>query len=557
MMGRSTAWILEVLILTLLLSSGCRKDSSDDPLPPPGKAGSPTPSDGATGVAQLTLLTWDAVLGATSYDVYFGTTNPPPFQGVLASGPSYGPGPLGPLALYYWRIDSVNGAGTTVGDVWSFTTLPDPPAQATNPSPWDEEGDVVTGTTLSWDPAPGADSYDVYFGAASPGAFIGNQAGTVFDSGPLTFPERYFWRIDTVNVAGTTTGGAWTFSTFARGEDRTLVIENLQSPISQAIAGYYLSLRPMARLLTLDVAPQETVNRATYDNDIRIPVEDYLTAGGLVDEIWFIVTTKGVPLRVSGNAGSTCVTDERASVDSELSHLLRPLPLGIKTVSPYFNSQVRFSRPTYDMYLVSRLTGYETDVDLDGIPDDVKALMDRGFAPIPGSVAALSGKFVLDEWPPRGVTGNDWMQFAASDLQGSGYTVVHDQTNTFLRGETDVLGYASWGSNDGDSGPAPYMSGHTYIDGAVVTTYVSTNARSFQTGTNYGQSLVADLILEGVTGANGHCFEPCLDAVSRPHILLDRYLRGWSLVESYYAANRFYSWMNVVVGDPLCAPWTK
>ena len=31
---------------------------------------------------------------------------------------------------YYWRIDEKNATGTTTGDVWSFTTVPEASAEA-------------------------------------------------------------------------------------------------------------------------------------------------------------------------------------------------------------------------------------------------------------------------------------------------------------------------------------------------------------------------------------------------------------------------------------------
>jgi hypothetical protein len=37
-------------------------------------------------------------------------------------GLSFNPGALAVSTTYYWRIDSVNGYGTTTGAVWSFTT---------------------------------------------------------------------------------------------------------------------------------------------------------------------------------------------------------------------------------------------------------------------------------------------------------------------------------------------------------------------------------------------------------------------------------------------------
>jgi len=69
------------------------------------------------------------------------------------------------------------------------------------------------------------------------------------------------------------------------------------------------------------------------------------------------------------------------------------------------------------------------------------------------------------------------------------------------------------------------------------------------------QSLMADLIREGVTGAAGHVDEPYLDATIRPDILFPAYASGRNLAESYYAAMPYLSWQTIVVGDPLCAPF--
>ena len=66
------------------------------------------------------------------------------------------------------------------------------------------------------------------------------------------------------------------------------------------------------------------------------------------------------------------------------------------------------------------------------------------------------------------------------------------------------------------------------------------------------QSLTADYLHEGATGASGHVFEPYLALTPRPDYLLPAYLNGRTLAESYYLALRALSWQNIVVGDPLC-----
>lgn len=70
-----------------------------------------------------------------------------------------------------------------------------------------------------------------------------------------------------------------------------------------------------------------------------------------------------------------------------------------------------------------------------------------------------------------------------------------------------------------------------------------------------GQSLIADPVVGGVTGVKGDCDEPLLQAVASPTILFDRYTKGWTLAESFYAASRFVGWEDIVIGDPLCAPY--
>ena len=47
----------------------------------PGKATSPNPANGATAVSTTNDLSWTAGTGATSHDVYFGTTSPGTFRG--------------------------------------------------------------------------------------------------------------------------------------------------------------------------------------------------------------------------------------------------------------------------------------------------------------------------------------------------------------------------------------------------------------------------------------------------------------------------------------------
>jgi hypothetical protein len=178
----------------------------------PGQASSPSPADSATNVAVNEDLSWNAASGATSHDVYFGTSSPGTFQG-NQTATTFDTGTMADDTTYYWRIDEVNSAGTTTGAVWSFTTIVAAPAQATNPNPPDSATGVSTAADLSWTAGSGATSHDVYFGTSSPGSFQGNQTATTFDTGAMANSTTYYWRIDEVNAGGTTTGTVWSFTT--------------------------------------------------------------------------------------------------------------------------------------------------------------------------------------------------------------------------------------------------------------------------------------------------------------------------------------------------------
>lgn len=91
---------------------------------PPNQATNPSPPHGASNVSINSDVSWLNGGGATSYDVYFGT-DPTPDAGEFQGNQiptSFDPGTLGYSTDYYWRIDAANEYGTTMGNVWHFTT---------------------------------------------------------------------------------------------------------------------------------------------------------------------------------------------------------------------------------------------------------------------------------------------------------------------------------------------------------------------------------------------------------------------------------------------------
>lgn len=93
----------------------------------PDIPGDPSPADAATGVDVNADLSWtctDPDKGDTlTYDIYFGTTSPPPLVISGHNTTSFALGLLQSGVTYYWKIVAKDPDGlTTTGPIWSFTT---------------------------------------------------------------------------------------------------------------------------------------------------------------------------------------------------------------------------------------------------------------------------------------------------------------------------------------------------------------------------------------------------------------------------------------------------
>ncbi|MBI4902483.1 MAG: hypothetical protein HY820_02535 [Acidobacteria bacterium] len=180
----------------------------------PGAPSLVSPSNGATGVGTSSALSWSSGSGATSYDVYIGTTNPPPYVANTA-GLSYSPS-LSAATTYYWKVVSKSGSGSATSAVWSFTTASGFPAAPTLVSPANGATGVSTSASLSWNSASGATSYDVYFGTTASPPNVGNTGGLSY-APSMSAGTTYYWKIVAKNSSGTTSSVVRSFTTASTG----------------------------------------------------------------------------------------------------------------------------------------------------------------------------------------------------------------------------------------------------------------------------------------------------------------------------------------------------
>lgn len=345
------------------------------------------------------------------------------------------------------------------------------------------------------------------------------------------------------------------------------VVINQDSPASIEVGEYYARKRAISEsnIIRLRTAPEELISRAAYIDAIERPIAVALSDRGLQDRILYIVLTKGVPLRISGSAG---LNTTGASVDSELTLLYRKLTgrsviTAGRVDNPYFlrSSDLGDARPfshrDHDIYLVTRLDAFTVQ--------EATALVDRALAP------ATEGRIILDR---RGgataATADLWLVAARTRLTGLGRSTRVDLVEDPVPDDGPVLGYYSWGSSDPLNGRR--RLGLHFTAGSLAATLAGTDARTFATPpegwqpavgsadrskwfAETPQSLIADLIRDGATGAAGNVTEPLLASALRPQVLFPAYLSGFNLAEAFYLALPHLSWQGVIVGDPLCRPF--
>jgi uncharacterized protein (TIGR03790 family) len=348
-----------------------------------------------------------------------------------------------------------------------------------------------------------------------------------------------------------------------------LVVVNSRSAVSETIGGHYAAARdiPPENMCRIPLPVTESVSREVYNAEIEEPIWNCIARPRAHDRILYVVLTKDVPIRVTGTSGRS---GTGSSVDSELTLLYRRrtgelVPVAGFVPNPYFAGTAAptgvepFSHRIHDIYLVTRLDGYTLQ--------DALNVIDRA------SAATADGRFVLGQ---RASTvdpiPNRWLGATAAQLNslGLGDRVVLDESAKVATDQSQVLGYYSWGSNDG--GIRTRALDFEFRPGALAGMFVSTDGRTFKeppatwrpggdgrreafAGTS--DSLIGDLIRAGVTGVSGNVDEPYFDGAIRPDILFPAYASGHNLGEAFYAATPYLSWQTLIVGDPLCAPFPR
>lgn len=328
-----------------------------------------------------------------------------------------------------------------------------------------------------------------------------------------------------------------------------VVIVNSNSQASIDIGNHFQVSRsiPLQHIIQVDAPVSELI-----DNDqfllVKSQIENYLLSTNLVDSINYIVTTKGVPLKIN----SGCVVDsisgaECASFDSEIALILGNYASSIgqsgSLANPYFNGSSHFSRNEFGFYLVTRLDGYtKSDVisliDRSGPETAINKNQAKAIVDISNSVGGDSAFFTAQFTP------------VSTYFETNSWNTILDLNTPSLLNQNNVFGYFGIGH-----GPLPFQEmNYEWTAGSIAVMEMCSSSYTLDHDLkNPNDLLLGDLIAEGCTGGSGNVDYIFFSQIMNPETLVIRLFdttQHFNLAECFYMAGKTLSWQTVVIGDP-------
>ena len=247
--------------------------------PAPPKPQTPSPANGSTNISTNITLSWHASSNASSYDVYFGTSEPLAYYGSTYNN-SYQLPQLN-ITKYYWQVVARNACGNNSSDIWTFTTGSGCPVPAKPQTPSPTNGSTTTSTTilLTWHASANASLYDVYFGTSATPTYYGNTSNSSYQLPQLDNNTQYYWQVVARNACGSNSSDIWEFTTV----NASAATPTSVSTIALSIGGTFASFNTSSGVI------QQAVNVTSRDGTINLHIPVGTTAlygeGGPLDRL--------------------------------------------------------------------------------------------------------------------------------------------------------------------------------------------------------------------------------------------------------------------------------
>ena len=273
----------------------------------PSTAYLPDPTDGSSEASPdpNMTLTWWPGKDAMEHHLYFGDSLADVKDGAADTDKgtlqetTFAPGPLDPLATYFWRVDEIAPAGAVeTGDVWTFTTFS---VVDDFESYTDEEGSRIyeawadgwvndSGSLVGYLEAPFAEQTIVHSGTQSMPLDYNNVNAPYYSEASLTWGSPQDWTAGDADTLVLYVSGNW---------------QNAAEPL-------YVGIEDTGSRIGVVVHPEPTVATNPQWQRWAIPLSEFSAAGvnlRAVETIYIGLGDRDAPK--AGGAGLIFVDDIR------------------------------------------------------------------------------------------------------------------------------------------------------------------------------------------------------------------------------------------------------
>ena len=353
------------------------------------------------------------------------------------------------------------------------------------------------------------------------------------------------------------------------GPDSVVVIANADIPESVALAERYARERsvPPNQVCALSLPDADTIDLADYEARLLTPLRACLDDGGARDRIEAALLVRGVPLRVripvgdaqqivstaaalmlwdSARDDGTPVLGQAPGRDADCggrSCLAATWPNVYRGGLAFEPGFEQASGGVVWRPILVTLLHARSYADAERLIDS--ALDAEAMAPPTGEMLFMEGRD-----PARGVLDVQYDRVIA-ELETRGFTAARVPFDADLTGRT-LAAFFTGTATLGET-----IEGNTYLPGSLVDNLTSFGAapRNFEE-TGESQVSIARWVERGAAGVHGTVAEPLNNCFPSRDLLL-AYVDGATLAESFHSRLPFAYWRNVVLGDPMAAPYAQ
>lgn len=351
------------------------------------------------------------------------------------------------------------------------------------------------------------------------------------------------------------------------GPDSVVVVANRNLPGSLALAERYRAARqiPRRQVCPVDLPTTDTITLSEFRRGFVDAVAACL--GEAASRVEAVVLVRGLPLRVTvpiatgttrvSLAAAAALHQTTTSTGGEVLGMApgqlvncgggntcygARVPNGFLRQGPFEAGWSReFRGFVHRPWLVTMLHG-RSDEDAARLIASATTAEARG--------GALGEHLLMNGADPaRGVRDQDYpgVLTALTTLGQSATRVPFDANLTGRTLASFFVGTAGLGAT---------IEGNTFLPGALVDNLTSFGALppNFEAPANEVQVSIARWVSVGVAGVHGTTDEP-LNNVFPDRALIVDYVEGASLAEVYFRYLPYAYWHNLVLGDPMAAPY--